>query len=227
MPETPEQIAAREAAAAAANASATEGADDGKDAAGLKQALSATRAEVKAQRAQREALDNELKALKQSRAQEEADRLAKQNDFKGLYEKAETNLKALQEQNQQLAADRKKDFIRFSVAKEFPTLKDHYIENLFPFGKVKLAEGNKLEGFQEAMESFKADNAELLKAFGAAGGGSGGAGGGQQGAESAAEALQRQMREQAEAQRGAGQKKALDFRSAILAGTKKVFGSPS
>jgi hypothetical protein len=236
MSETPEQIAAREAATQS-SAGTGSGDDGGDSVAGLKKALSAARGEAKAQREQHAAVASKIQALEQKQADEETKRLASQNDFKALYEKTEAEKKELITTNAKLAEERKRDFVRFKVAKEFPSLKEHYIEKLFNFDAVKVGSDGKLNGFQEAVDSFKTEYADLVGAQ-AAGGNDSGQGDTQtrQGGTgpNAFEKLQAQLRAEAAANNGgangthglsAAMKAMAATREAIISGSKKVFGS--
>jgi hypothetical protein len=230
MTDTPEQIAAREADEAAA-AGRTEGGE-----AGLKKALSATRGELKAQRDQFATLQTEMQSLKQKAADEETKRLASQNDYKSLYEKTKTDMESLTQSNAKLAEERKRDHIRFNVQREFPKLKESYIEKLFNFDAVKVNEKGQLTGFQEAVASFKTDYPDIIGEQAAASGGSGAGGGGRDADnKNAFEQLLERTRADETAASGAGQQRnaqgpTLAMRSiqatreAIIAGSKKVFG---
>lgn len=229
--------AAATQAAAGSTQGATGGEGDGGKGEGSKRAIAEARAEAKQARERADAADARLQEFEQSRTSQENDRLAKQKEFETLSKNLQTENQTIKTQLAQQLAERKKDKIRFELKQKFPTLKDTYIDKLYPFDKVKVADDGTLSGFNDVTAAFQADFPDIM---GTAGGGTQTAAAQQagqgNGGESAEQRAARIMREN-EAARGAGQtmtgeqrrNRAMQLleegKQAILKGTAKVFGS--
>lgn len=228
--------AAATQAAAGSTQGATGGEGDGGKGEGSKRAIAEARAEAKQARERADAADARLQEFEQSRTSQENDRLAKQKEFETLSKNLQTENQTIKTQLAQQLAERKKDKIRFELKQKFPTLKDTYVEKLFPFDKVKVTDDGTLTGFNDAVAAFETDFPDITKTGGGTQTAAAQQAGQGNGGESAEQRAARIMREN-EAARGAGQtmtgeqrrNRAMQLleegKQAILKGTAKVFGS--